>query len=83
MSSPTPRRLGLLSATTLVVARMLGSGLFTTSGFLLASLQSPWQVLLAWLIGGALASCGALSYGALAQRMPESGGCLLYTSRCV
>ena len=81
MSSPTPRRLGLFSATTLVVASMLGSGVFTTSGFLLASLQSPWQVLLAWLVGGALASCGALSYCALAQRMPESGGEYVFLSR--
>src|SRR5262245_43657204 len=61
-----PRQLGLVSATALVVANMIGTGVFTTSGFLLADLGSPWRVLLAWLVGGVVAGCGALSYGALA-----------------
>lgn len=75
------RRLGLVSATALVVASMVGTGVFTTSGFLLADLRSPWLVLLAWLVGGVLAACGALSYGALARRLPESGGEYLFLSR--
>ena len=71
MSAPSgARRLRLVSATTLVVANMIGTGVFTTSGFLLADLRSPWLVLLAWLVGGVLAACGALSYGALARRLP-------------
>lgn len=76
-------RLGLFSATMLVVASMVGTGVFTTSGFLLADLQSPWLVLLAWLVGGGLATCGALCYGALARRLPESGGEYLFLSRTV
>lgn len=75
------RRFGLPSATLLVVASMVGSGVFTTGGFLLETLRSPWLVLLAWLAGGAIAACGALSYGALAQRFPESGGEYLFLSR--
>lgn len=58
----------------LVVASMIGTGVFTTSGFLLADLKSPWLVLVAWVLGGGLATLGALSYGALARRIPESGG---------
>jgi APA family basic amino acid/polyamine antiporter len=76
-----PRQLGLASATALVVANMIGTGVFTTSGFLLADLGSPWRVLLAWLAGGVVAGCGALSYGALARRIPESGGEYLFLSR--
>ncbi|MCI0537125.1 MAG: amino acid permease [Verrucomicrobiales bacterium] len=76
-----PRQLGLLSATALVVASMIGTGIFTTSGFLLADLGSPWRVLLAWLVGGLVAGCGVLSYGALARRIPESGGEYLFLSR--
>jgi APA family basic amino acid/polyamine antiporter len=53
---------------------MIGTGVFTTSGFLLADLKSPWLVLSAWTVGGVLATLGALSYGALARRIPESGG---------
>jgi basic amino acid/polyamine antiporter, APA family len=68
------RRLGLGSATALVIANMIGVGVFTTSGFALAHLGRPEPVLLAWLLGGAVAMCGALSYGALARRIPVSGG---------
>ena len=75
------RRFGLSSATALVVASMVGSGVFTTGGFLLEALKSPGWVLLAWLIGGVIAGCGALSYGALARRFPESGGEYLFLSR--
>jgi APA family basic amino acid/polyamine antiporter len=75
------RSLGLVSATALVVANMIGTGVFTTSGFLLADLKSPWPVLGVWLVGGVLAALGALSYGALARRLPESGGEFLFLSR--
>ncbi len=68
------RRLGLPSATALVVAAMIGTGVFTTSGFLLADLKSRELVLLAWAAGGVVAALGAASYGALARRIPESGG---------
>jgi basic amino acid/polyamine antiporter, APA family len=68
------RPLGLTSAIALVVASMVGTGVFTTSGFLLGDLGSPWRVLTAWLVGGILAALGALSYGALARHIPESGG---------
>ncbi|MEN8184552.1 MAG: amino acid permease [Myxococcota bacterium] len=74
MSTGSLRRIGLRSAVALVVANMLGAGVFTTSGFSLADLGSPGLVLVAWGIGGVLALCGATCYGALARRLPESGG---------
>ncbi|MEE9282384.1 MAG: amino acid permease [Myxococcota bacterium] len=64
----------MTSAAGLVVANMIGAGVFTTSGFALADLGRREIVLVAWGIGGLLAMCGALSYGALARRIPESGG---------
>src|SRR4030095_13565286 len=67
--------------TALVVASMIGTGVFTTSGFLLADLRSPWIVLAAWVVGGVMATLGAVSYGALARRIPESGGEYLFLSR--
>ena len=79
--APGTRCLGLVSATALVVANMVGTGVFTTSGFLLADLKSPWPVLGVWVAGGVLAALGALSYGALARRLPESGGEYLFLSR--
>src|SRR5215471_4288437 len=78
---PPQRQLGLLSAAALVVASMFGSGVFTTSGFLLADLHSPARVLAVWLGGGILAMLGALCYGALARQFPESGGEYLFLTR--
>jgi amino acid transporter len=77
------RRLGIPSASALVVANMIGAGVFTTSGFALADLGSREYVMLAWLVGGLIAVCGALSYGSLGRRFPESGGEYLFLSRMV
>ncbi len=77
------RSLGLTSATALVVANMIGAGVFTTSGFLLADLGSPLYVLLAWAVGGVQAALGAVCYGALARRIPESGGEYRFLSRAL
>jgi APA family basic amino acid/polyamine antiporter len=68
------RSLGFGSGAAVVVASMIGVGVFTTSGFALADLGSRPRVLAAWILGGLLATCGALSYGTLAKRFPESGG---------
>lgn len=85
MSASVTRRraFGLSSATALVVANMIGAGVFTTSGFALHDLGSRGQVMAAWLLGGLIALCGALSYGALVRRMAESGGEYLFLSRFV
>lgn len=68
------RQLGPWSASAIVVASMIGVGVFTTSGFALADLGTRPRVLAAWALGGLFATCGTLSYGALAKRFPQSGG---------
>src|SRR5262245_3481932 len=78
---PAQRQISLISAVALVVASMIGSGVFTTSGLLLAELGKPGRVLAAWLGGGLLALLGALCYGALGRRFPESGGEYLFLAR--
>lgn len=77
------RRLGPLAASAIVVANMIGAGLFTTSGFALADLGDPRAVVAAWLVGGVVALCGALSYGGIAHRIPESGGEATYLGAAV
>ena len=62
---------------------MIGAGVFTTSGFALADLGDRRFVLLAWLIGGLIAICGAISYGRLTHRIAESGGEYLFLSRLI
>jgi APA family basic amino acid/polyamine antiporter len=70
----SPRRIGAAAATMLVVASMVGTGIFTTTGFLVRDLRSPVAVLAAWTLGGVLALCGAFSYGELAAALPRNGG---------
>jgi APA family basic amino acid/polyamine antiporter len=53
---------------------MIGTGIYTTTGFLVRDLGSAWQVLLAWAVGGVLSCCGALAYGQLATALPFNGG---------
>ncbi len=72
--SDLSREIGLGSATILVVANMIGTGIFTTSGFLMEVLRDPQAMLLCWLIGGVLALCGALCYGELGAMYPRAGG---------
>lgn len=74
---------GLLTLVALVVTGMIGSGVFTTSGYALASLGSPRAVLAAWAVAGGIAACGAVAFGALAARMPQSGGEYRYLANSV
>jgi basic amino acid/polyamine antiporter, APA family len=68
------KTLGYFSLTNMVVGDMIGAGIFTTSGLLLAELHDPKILLLLWLIGGIIALCGALSYSELGARFPRAGG---------
>lgn len=81
MNENAKRQLGLVTATAIVIANMIGTGVFTTSGFLLKDLQSPWRVLAVWLVGGVMAALGATCYGALSRKIPESGGEYIFLSR--
>lgn len=58
----------------IIVANMVGSGIFTTSGFIMQDVQNPSAMLLCWFIGGLLALTGALCYGELGAMFPEAGG---------
>jgi APA family basic amino acid/polyamine antiporter len=83
MAGAPEKSFGFWTLTFLVVANMIGAGVFTTSGFTLASLGDPSLVLLAWLVGGLIALCGAFSYGLLTRLMPVSGGEYVFLSKTV
>ena len=68
------RRLGLGSAIALVVSNMIGTGIFTTTGFLAGDLGQPRLVFLSWIVGATGALLGALCYSELAINFPRSGG---------
>ena len=75
------RRLGLFPATNIVVANMIGAGIFTTSGLLMSGLNNPVLMIILWTVGGIIALCGALSYGELGAAMPGAGGEYLFLSK--
>ena len=75
------RKLGLFPLTNIVIANMIGAGIFTTSGLLMKDLHHPGVMLSLWLLGGFIALCGALSYGELGAAFPQAGGEYAFLSR--
>lgn len=79
MASAVEKPFGLFSGVGLVVANMIGAGVFLSTGFMAQSL-GPGHILLAWVLGAALALCGARAYAEVALRVPGSGGEYRYLS---
>lgn len=57
-----PRNLGIISATAIVVANMIGTGILTTSGIMAENLPNAIWVIGCWFLGGMIALSGALCY---------------------
>ncbi len=74
------RKLGLFSLSNIVVANMIGSGIFITSGLLMESVISPGLMLILWIVAGAIALCGAIAYGELGAAIPKAGGEYIFIS---
>lgn len=62
------------TALAVVMANMIGTGVFTSLGFQLLDIQSGFVILMLWLVGGVSALCGALTYAELGAALPRSGG---------
>ncbi|MBD2768705.1 amino acid permease [Hymenobacter sp. BT664] len=76
-----PYKINFLTGTAIVVANMVGTGVFTSLGFQVLGIQSGFALLMLWLVGGLIALCGAVCYGELAAAMPRSGGEYHYLSQ--
>ena len=73
-SAPPRRTIGFVTACSIVIANIIGTGIFTSLGFQLNDIQSGFPLLMLWVIGGIAALCGALCYGELSAALPRSGG---------
>jgi APA family basic amino acid/polyamine antiporter len=71
--------LGLGSGVGLVVANMIGAGVFLSAGFMAQELSAGW-ILVAWAVGALLAMAGARTYAEAAVLIPRSGGEYRYLS---
>jgi len=75
VAQPSLRReLEFTHATAIVVANMIGTGIFTTTGFLAGDLGRPSLVLGVWVVGAIVAVAGCLCYAEMGVNLPESGG---------
>ena len=74
VARPRPRSIGFATASAVVIANIIGTGVFTSLGFQLVNIRPGFPLLLLWVIGGLVALCGALCYGELSAALPRSGG---------
>ncbi len=58
----------------IVIANMVGTGIFTSLGFQLLDIRSGFVLLMLWVVGGIVAVCGAMTYAELGAALPRSGG---------
>jgi basic amino acid/polyamine antiporter, APA family len=72
------RRFGLSTATYVVIASMVGTGILVSPGYMMASLQNYPVIFGLWALGGLLALCGALCVAELAAALPRAGGEYVY-----
>ncbi len=79
--SVLPRRIGWFTAGCVLVSNVVGSGIFTTTGFMARDLGDPGLILSVWLVGGLIALAGALSYSELGAALPVAGGEYVYLRR--
>lgn len=75
------RALGPFDATMVVIGGIIGSGIFINPYLVARALDTPFLILAAWGMGGAIALAGAFAYAELGQRMPQAGGQYVYLSK--
>lgn len=74
--------LDLGSGVGLVVANMIGAGVFLSAGFMAQELSAGW-IMAAWLVGALLAMAGARTYAEASILIPRSGGEYRYLSELI
>jgi APA family basic amino acid/polyamine antiporter len=85
-TSPSKQAVSTWPAAALVVSNMIGIGVFTSLGFQINGFSNEittgvFPLIMLWVVGGALALCGALCYAELATALPRSGGEYNFLSR--
>ncbi len=71
---PVPNRLGVITASSLVISSMIGTGVFTSLGYQVVDIKSGFSILFLWILGGIIAFCGAVTYAELGAVFKRSGG---------
>ncbi|MDP1859758.1 MAG: amino acid permease [Gemmatimonadaceae bacterium] len=75
------RQIGFSTAASVIIANMVGTGVFTSLGFQVLGTREGFALLALWAVGGVVALCGALSYAELGAAYPHSGGEYVYLGK--
>lgn len=81
--SNTHSKISWKTAAGLVIANMIGTGVFTSLGFQLAEVQNTWSILLLWTLGGGMALIGAFVYAELGTHFRKTGGDYIFLSEAI
>ncbi|MBN8693777.1 MAG: amino acid permease [Bacteroidetes bacterium] len=81
MNTLNTQKIGFATAISLVIANMIGTGVFTSLGFQVLDIESGFAIMMLWIVGGILSLCGALTYGEIGSAFPQSGGEYNYLSK--
>ena len=73
-SSDNSKKISIYTAISIVIANMIGTGVFTSLGFQVKDIHSVFAILMLWIVGGFVALFGAFTYGELGAAFPRSGG---------
>lgn len=76
-----PKKIGWKVGAALVIANMIGTGVFTSLGFQLRDVQNTWSILLLWGLGGVMALIGAFCYAEIGSAFKKSGGEYIFLSK--
>ncbi len=84
MANPAPtknelaRKLGVWSATAVVIGSTIGSGIFRSPAGIVDKLPGPFPMMMVWIAGGIFAMCGALTMAEVASALPRTGGLYVF-----
>jgi APA family basic amino acid/polyamine antiporter len=81
--TPSTSKISWKTAAGIVIANMIGTGVFTSLGFQLAVVQNTWTILLLWTLGGGMALIGALVYAELGTHFRRTGGDYIFLSETI
>ncbi|MCA0396462.1 MAG: APC family permease [Bacteroidetes bacterium] len=78
----TKNQLGLFDLTMIVVGLVIGMGVFRTASDAAQASLTPTIYFTAWVVGGLVALCGALTYAEIGSRLPVTGGYYKVFAEC-
>ncbi|MGZ3750314.1 MAG: APC family permease [Mucilaginibacter sp.] len=75
-------RLNRFDLTMIVISLVIGMGIFASPAVVATKAGNPWIFFSAWIFGGLVTLCGALTFAEIGARYPSTGGFYKVYSYC-